>query len=353
MQKKRLLPCFALLTVLAAVSAPALAQSVTLNEASITRKVPYTRKVISRSDCLADDVFYFPVILTNYAGTALEVWAGESGDCTDATQRHTSAATCWRLYSAAATSYTMTVPIRVQDIIAQRTFPADGGGGTAAECNPTSSATGPIQVTLYFMLMQGTSILGTGVKWTTRFDLVGPAPPTGVGVRADGTTLTVNWTATADPDVAGYVFMCDPPPGDPSPASDAGVFLGVCPQGLRLVPSDVLTPTPAADVIARHYCGTAGPADTSFTVNGLLPQRPYAVAVTSFDSAENIGTVSAVACASTGAPDAGACPCPACPTGDVGAGGGSCSMAAGRSRAISLLAGAAMFAMLRARRRRH
>jgi hypothetical protein len=217
MQPRRLLPLFALFAVLATLAAPARAQSVTLTEAGIKRDQPYhsdptARLWISRGDCLADDLFYFPATLSNYAGYSLDVWVGNGTDCKEDTQRSSTSALCWRVYTGVPTSQVTTIPIRVRDIIAGRA--PDGGVATAANCDPTSSATSPIQLTLYFMLISGTSTAGTTVaQWSTKYDLVGPSPPTGVGVGVGGTMLKVSWNANADTDVSGYTFFCDPPPG--------------------------------------------------------------------------------------------------------------------------------------------
>jgi hypothetical protein len=220
MLPNRLVPLFALFAVIVAIAAPARAQSITLTESGITRAVgfrendPNSRLWISRADCLSNDVLNFPVTLSNYGGNSLEVWAGESGNCADATQRSSASATCWRVYSGVPTSYTATVSIRVQDIIAEGK--ADGGLSTAADCDraaAASAATGPVSITLYFMLMSGTSNVGDGKTWSTKYDLVGPGAPTGITVGVGGTLLKVSWNSNADTDVTGYTFFCDPPPG--------------------------------------------------------------------------------------------------------------------------------------------
>jgi hypothetical protein len=219
MHPRRLLPLFALFAVLATFAAPALAQSVVIAEGGITRVAPFhtdptARLWISRADCLANDVLFFPTTLNGYAGSNLDVWAGEGGDCSDLAQRSSTASTCWRVYTGVPTSQVAPIPIRVQDIISHRTPSADAGAGTPADCDTNSSgATSPVQVTLYFMLIQGTAMVGTGAKWSTKYDLVGPSAPTGVGIGVGETMLKVTWNSNADTDVLGYAFFCDPPPG--------------------------------------------------------------------------------------------------------------------------------------------
>jgi hypothetical protein len=346
-QSRRLLAFYAFLAVLvtlASIAAPARAQSVVLTESGITRNVsfhtdPTARLWISRSDCIADDVFYFPVTLTSYAGSGLEVWAGESGDCSDVTQRSSSASTCWRVYTGVPTSYVSNVPIRVQDIISQRTPSLDALAGTAADCDAAaSSATSSVQVTLYFMLIQGTAMQGTGATWSTKFDLVGPAAPTGVGVGVGGTMLKVMWNSNADTDVAGYTFFCDPPPGvvpsnvtyfeagnqassggaggaggtaaADANASDAGgavdtadassattvdgqTNLGTsCNMSVHLVADQM----PKSDIITIYQCGSAGKNDTSLIIKGLFDYQTYAVAIASTDAVGNVGRLSTIEC---------------------------------------------------------
>jgi hypothetical protein len=347
MYMRRLFALFALFALIAAMAAPAHAQSVTLTESRFSRNVPLhtdptARLWISRSDCLANDVLYFPAFLTNYTGLSLEVWAGDGPDCKVDTQRSSSAAGCWRVYAATPTTYETTIPIRVQDIIAGEMRTPVGGAGTAADCDPMAYATtAPVQISLYFMLISGTAWQGTAAMWSTKYDLVGPAPPTAVGAKADGTTLTATWGSNADQDVAGYILLCDPPPGVLPAASDAGLFPDGCSRRVQLVPGYV----PSADVVARDQCGAAGKADTSFAIPGLFARQPYAVAVASVDRVGNIGLLSPIACASTQED-------PASP--DILSGRG-CSMgrATRTGRSVALLTAFLALAILRARRREH
>jgi hypothetical protein len=423
---RRLLPLFALVAAIVTGAATARAQTITLSETGITRSVafrtdPTSRLWISRSDCLVNDTFYFPLTLSDYGSYGLEVWAGESGDCNDASQRSSSSALCWRVYSGVPTSYTALIPVRVQDIIAEGKPAADAGAGTAADCDEranASSATGPVQVTLYFMLMSGTSNVGTGQTWVTKYDLKGPEPPTGISVGVGGTLLKVSWSANADTDVTGYTFFCDPPPGGvisnvtsfeagpqagsggaggaggssgaaatggAAPVADASTDGGAdasdaasgaggsaavdasaagaaatagtagstaasnsCNSGVALVTGQL----PSADALARNQCGTAGKADTAFTIKGLTDYQPYAVAVASTDTAGNVGPLSTIAC---GMPQPVIDFYGAYRAAGGTAGGGSCAVGRGwhHSRWLALLAGAALLALIvRARRRR-
>src|SRR2546430_11117545 len=61
-----------------------------------------TYNFVSRADCLQNDVFHFPLLITEGAGTQLEVWVGQgSNDCTSQTARST-APLCTKVFSGPA-----------------------------------------------------------------------------------------------------------------------------------------------------------------------------------------------------------------------------------------------------------
>jgi hypothetical protein len=112
---------------------------------------------------------------------------------------------------------------------------------------------------------------------------------------------------------------------------------------------------PSADVLANYRCGTAGKADTSFTIAGLFDYQSYAVAIASTDAVGNVGPLSTVVCG-TPQPVVGFFEAYRAAGGT--AGGDSCAMGRGwqtggpSSRWLALLAGAGLAALiLRSRRR--
>jgi hypothetical protein len=340
------------------VAAPRVAgaQTLTLSTVGISRTVPLRADIVqrfkvSRSDCLANDVITFPLIVGGYAGTSLEVWATQStsDNCKEDTARTSASATCWRVYRGTPSSVTPTVSIRVQDIAARPPTTEGTNVGTDLSCESTNSAGQP--VVLYFMFMAGAAQSGQFATWPTTIDLLGPSAPAIQGVGAGGKLLKVNWTQNTDPDVFGYRVLCEslgspgggftvydadtPLPeassrttcpdagsgsgtdddagnaddgGDAGDASDeagGGAVVDACIPGTGgggsggtagcgtvLVEGKTLT----LDEIAKYSCGSAGLSSTSALVTGLNNYERYAVALASYDLVENIGTLSSVQC---------------------------------------------------------
>ena len=353
----RLPPLFAgalITTLLAGTPRPALAQSLSISMTGITRERPLrtdptARFKVSRADCLANDVISFPLIVGNYAGTQLQVWATQSSDaCTSDIARTSASATCWQIFSAVPNATTTTVKVRVQDFAARPLSPdgapiTDGiNKGTDASCSSTNSTGQPI--TLWFMFLSGASQVGTAASWPTTVDLLGPAPPTVQSLGVGGRLLKLGWAANTDPDVLGYKVFCEnlgsnptgvitiydaatlpessggsttcPDAGtgtDPTddagdasdeaggaatdatctaPTSDGSTGGGTSTCGSALVPGKILTP----EEMAQFSCGSAGKSATSATVTNLNNSERYAVAVVSSDLVENIGVLSSVQC---------------------------------------------------------
>jgi hypothetical protein len=326
------------------------AQALVISSSGISRQVPVRADItgrfkVSRSDCLADDVISFPLVVGSYGGSNLEVWATQStsDDCRTDTARTTASATCWRVYTVVPSDTTITVPVRVQDF-AQRPPSTDGiGVGTAASCEGTSSTGQP--VTLWFMFLQGTSQVGMAQSWQTTVDLLGPAAPVVGELGTANSMLKLEWQTNSDPDVVAYRTFCEdlgaqtgittyeagapgpeasvPPPvtcdagdtdastdddggdvdteagaaGDagctPTPpiVTDGGGPTAGCPasfhSGTTLSPEDV----------KKFECGpSTGRTSTSVTITGLVNGHKYAVAVASSDLVENVGTLSDVQC---------------------------------------------------------
>jgi len=216
---------FALFFLLAGLSAgTALAQTVAINEGSITRSKPFRPASqnpmwISKSDCVDDDSFFFPLTVANYGSYQLEVWAGSaSDDCSAAEARRGSTAVCWQLYKGVPTSTGFQVPIKTRDIVGRHkpTEPGEPGpgSGTAADCEWKEASTAPVEVGLYFMFIgAGSDQQYGGVLWTTKYDLAGPNPPNGITAGIGNTMIVVSWNESTDTDKVGYEFYCDPVPG--------------------------------------------------------------------------------------------------------------------------------------------
>lgn len=327
------------------------AQSLSLSTIGVSRQQPFrsdpvNRFKISRADCLANDVLSFPLIVGNYGGYTLEVWATQStsDNCREDTARTTATATCWRVFSSTPTSTTPTVSIRVQDIAARPSSTEGTNVGTAASCDSTASTGQP--VTLYFMFLRGSTQSGDVAQWPTTVDLLGPSSPVVEGLGAGGGLLKLSWKQNADTDVFGYRVFCEnlgsagggfvvydaetPIPGSPKATcpdasssggttndagddidggdEDAGAVMDACIPGSSsstdgstggtsgcgsaLAAGTTLTP----EQITQYACGSTGVSGTSATVTGLTNFQRYAVAVAAFDLVENVGPLSLVQC---------------------------------------------------------
>lgn len=378
-------------------AAPAWAQTVTVKGASLTRKLGFRANDkeptwISYSDCTGDDELSFETTLVSAVGYSLEVWVGSSADCTPYEARLGNSPTCWQVYKTSPQANTQKVTIRAQDIVAQNKANEGTWGpksGSAADCEDSSSTEGQ-QITLYFLLVDGTGQpVGTGSSYQTKYDLVGPPAPTGVSAGIGEDLLVVSWKAVTASDLIGYRVYCDPKPGASAPANspmaDAGLAGASATDaatggtssdagsdaasdaasdamagsggtggtdggsaGNPNCPSDALTPGVRPD--KAYLCGSVtSKTDTSTSAEGLVNGVNYAVAVAAFDRVGNSGPLSSVAC---GSPQ---------PVDDFfelyrraggKGGGGFCAINADRSGATLALAGIALGAWLVRRRRR-
>jgi hypothetical protein len=331
------------------------AQILTISESGITREAPIRADItgrfkVSRSDCLLDDVISFPLVVSNYAGSNLEVWATQStsDDCTTETARTTASATCWQVYRVIPSNTTITVPIRVQDF-AQRPPTTSGiGVGTDASCEGTTSTGQPVK--LWFMFLQGATQVGQAQSWQTTVDLLGPAPPSVSELGPGNGMLKLSWSINSDPDVVAYRTFCEdlgaqtaimtyeagaprpeasiPPPAtcdagasedggeDGGSTEDAGDTAEAGTEGdaaCKPMPPDVSDSGsgPTADCpasflqgqtlspeqIKKYECGSTGRTATSVTITGVINGHKYAVAVAASDLVENAGALSSVQCA--------------------------------------------------------
>jgi hypothetical protein len=177
---------------------------------------------VSRSDCLAEDNFYFTVTLANYMGYTLEVWAANAGvDCTPVEQRQGTAAQCWRVYGAAAQTQITKVKIPATTLVG-RAIPGLPPPPTDLRtlCTGTGSPKGQ-QLNLTFLFVQSGATIATGSTpqiWKDiGYDITAPAPPINITASPGETRLHMSWTQTQDGDTFQYRFYCDPPQGSVLP----------------------------------------------------------------------------------------------------------------------------------------
>lgn len=385
-----------------AVALPAVAQSVTVSAQSLERKLGFRKSDqeptwLSYSDCTGNDELSFETTLVSAVGLSLEVWVGSGSDCNPYEARQGSSPTCWQVYKTNPQATTQKVKIRAQDIIAQNKT-TDGtwgpGTGTAADCDVSGAASEGQQITLYFILVDGTGQpKGTGSNYPTKFDVVGPPAPEGVSAGVGENLLVVSWDASTALDLIGYRVYCDPKAGATAPANGPMADAGAAGSGGAAgastdaatdgssdassdagsdaasdaaaagtggtggsdggsagnasCPSAALTPGLRPD--SAYQCGSVtGKLETSANAGDLTNGVNYAVAVAGVDRVGNSGPLSSVAC---GSPQ---------PVDDFfelyrraggKGGGGFCAIGADPSRAGLAALGVALLAFALRRRR--
>jgi hypothetical protein len=218
----RLVSAAAAASFVAAVAPMAFAQSVALPLAgTVIPRVPLPQRAtlmkpnwINRADCIADEQLTFAIGLSNFAGYALEVWAG-AATCSDQISRIGSSAACWLVFRqtppASLTNNTLNVTIGARDIVGQQLYftgdPPSVPVAPASVCDDQDQPGSPLF--LDFMLVQGTTQAGTIGEWTDMgYDIVPPDPPTGVMAGVGDTRLHLSWTLSTASDLYQYVFYC-------------------------------------------------------------------------------------------------------------------------------------------------
>ncbi|MGH7269762.1 MAG: hypothetical protein ACREJ3_04965, partial [Polyangiaceae bacterium] len=197
---------------------------------------------ISYSDCIADQTLDFSVLVSGFTGSAnLQVWATQSGDCTqDADRGVGGIPKCW-IVSTGITGLVAQSPtakdflVRVQDLVGWQNNPPTSAayqplGPSACSAQPSFTA---VPLSIYFLPLAGTTLAAGAapLKYSITTDLVGPPAPLGVSIDDGDTLFVANWTQNVDSDTLGYDVFMDPVPGQAagsSAASDAGALVRVC-----------------------------------------------------------------------------------------------------------------------------
>jgi hypothetical protein len=301
---------------------------------------------INRADCEAGEVINFAIGVSGSGNTSYGLRAFVGTNCENAEARDGIDATCFAVAGPFTLSQpSTTVPIAVRDIIRavrdREVATVDGGtdAGTGAggagseddgECGGLEH---PTDFKISFLLlnnnMEPEGYMPT--SWSGAVDLTGPAAPSGVKAGTGENTLVISWTANSSTPVGemrGFNLYCDPPAGAGAD-SDAGI---ACPN-TTLVPGQT---APSANLCGSAP-GNASSRETSPLTNGVS----YTVAVAAEDSFYNAGPLSSTVC-SRPEPVTGFFEAYRAAGGQ--AGGGFCSVHAGRSQAgagvvlLSLLA---------------
>lgn len=239
---------------------------------------------ISRDDCLADDVFTFPLTVTDFAGYSVEAWASSvQQDCLDPAARKGPVAICWQVGFAMPTASSVNLLVRARDIVGAHRDKGPGSG-TDEDCLPKSSITAPLAVQLTFMLVSPSDQeQHANLTWQTRYDLLGPSAPLGLVATGLDQEVVLDWTQSTDVDIVGYLFFCDPLPS----------------QGVVKASSKCGATTLAlgAEPDTAHVCGgKQGAEKETGAIKGMINGAHYSVAVAGTDGVGNVGPLSKVSC---------------------------------------------------------
>ena len=347
---------------------------------------------INHADCVANETINFGVTITT-AGVAyqLAVWVGAGIDCNDMNNRMEPTPACHRVFYEPAEVGTMTVPIKVRDIIARDAL-QDGVETPETVCNPQDYDRTPLGITLYFLLVNNAGAPPdgfTGPAWPAELDVRGPSRPTSVTAGIGERALVVSWNEPEGGDVIGGYQLCWEELGTPAAGGNGGMAGGGMAGGGMAGDGMAGGGMAGGGVAGADMAGAgmtgSGTAGTGTTDGGvpactsanLVPGQPpgstvrcktvsgssstsgeakpltngvrYVVAVAAMDDFENPGDLSSIHC---GTPEPVTGFFEAYRAAGGGAGGGYCAIGAVPSRAAAAgIVFAALGLLLRRRRR--
>ena len=306
---------------------------------------------VGRQECLEGDEFYLTATVSgsNPSSYTYEAWVGS--DCGKYESRNGSTKKCLLIDTrSAASSFNITLPVQAM-VTDPSTYQGTGlVAGDVTACTPASGTSPAKDLTVYFLLLTNvTDDVASPFTFQTKYDLIGPQPPTGATASGGETMLKVSWTPS-DPleEETTYRFYCYPVRGSEyadagsddsgktgaTPmAGDAGDVDVIAPDvggtggsagasgsggdggasgsggdagtggsgGSMLVPlpegCPAGTPFREGDMPDETYrCGSA-PGGSSGKITGLKDGVVYAVGVAAVDSFDNPGKLSNIACA--------------------------------------------------------
>jgi uncharacterized membrane protein YgcG len=306
---------------------------------------------IGRQECLEGDEFYLTATVSgsNPSSYTYEAWVGS--DCGKYESRNGSTRKCLLIDTrSAAASFNITLPVQAM-VTDPSTYQGTGlVPGDVTACTPASGTSPAKDLTVYFLLLTNlTDEVASPFTFKTKYDLIGPQPPTGATASGGETMLKLSWTPS-DPleEETTYRFYCypvrgaeyadagkdgsgearaTPMAGDAgdvdviaADAGEAGGGAGASGAGgdggasgaggeagtggaggsaLVALPEGCPAGTPfrEGDMPDETYrCGSA-PGGSSGKVTGLKDGVVYAVGVAAVDSFDNPGKLSNIACA--------------------------------------------------------
>jgi hypothetical protein len=304
----------------------------------VTTKSTTNMNVFARvngADCYGIDnkgiEYVFPILVpdeTMPTAHHIEVWAG-GADCSPLTSRTGTTAVCWPVRERTFPPNTVVqyINVRAQDIVSNIPATMKPLTYTAATSTACSATTAMANVTVYFLLLDGTSNpIGTAAAWPMKIKLVGPAAPDPISADGLSESIAVHWTASTDPDHTGYRIFVDSGSGTSeggTTMSDAsGTPVTTCADGGVDDSGDAADGGCTTTIVYDNEGGTtnaacgsgqlsggtipvnltaaaqAGKTDTNANVTGLSNGATYAVAVATVDSYDNVGPLSNPVCVS-------------------------------------------------------
>jgi len=309
--KRHALGAFALGVVMTLGPSPADAQSIKVEATQFRfiREEPRSDYPfwINREDCVKDDKrdpgagTYIEVQpnLSPVGNYSLQVWVARGADCTDQEIRLTQGS-CWKVLDEIAKINNTIYKIYPQDIVAAGDEINDQTCDKQVEWSTT----------LFFLLLDGDTLLAS-TKWTeTQVDTKAPPPPSTLTASGGDNAIFLNWTVTTEDqaiDAQGFAYYCSGGGMEVTGvagASGEGGMGGQTQAGVSCVAGG-LEPGAYPDEATR--CGSTGsPSSRSGVVAspGVADSRvviengvTYGVGVAATDRVGNVGTLSPLTCA--------------------------------------------------------
>jgi len=257
---------------------------------------------ISREDCLRDkkhgDGETFIEVQPNLSPVgnyALQVWVARGADCTDNEIRLTQGS-CWNVLDEIALVNNKIYEISTQEIVA--------GGEPITD--DTCDAQVEWSTTLYFLLLDGDTVLAS-TKWSeTQVDTKAPPPPVNITASGGDNAIFLAWDAPLDQqviDAQGFAYYCAGGGMEvmgQAGASGLGGGSGVSCTAGNLTPGDY------PDESTR--CGSTGspssrsgvvasPGVVADSVVPIANGNTYGVGIAALDRVGNVGLLSPLTCA--------------------------------------------------------